>query len=435
MKTKRTFKLASELYVGDEANTKHALWEDDITMRVTTDAVELKPGGPPVSHQYLLYNGPVKPSLLGQLPADLAVSPEVVERYANTLQLNKMTDYHSPGMMGSFASSIGWTWLLITFTNVMHKILSWLHMGVASYGLCIIFLTVMVRGLMFPLSRKQALMTMKMQALAPEQKKLQLKYKDDKQALGLAQMELYRKNGVNPFGSCWVMLLQMPIFMGLYYALQESILFRLKSFWPTWVENLAAPDMMIWWSESIPWISRPQDYGSSIVYLGPYLNLLPIIAVSFMIVQQKLMMPPPTDEQQEMQQKMMKYMMVVFGLMFYKVAAGLCIYFIATTLWGFTERKLLPKAKPPGAPANEDDKNDSAPVTSTSSDKIRVAQKTAGAFTNGSSWGKKQGRNKRKSEKITTAPGKEAELSSGVGRMIKRMGDWWNDLLEQAKKK
>ena len=64
-----------------------------------------------------------------------------------------------------------------------------------------------------------------------------------------------------------------------------------------------------------------------------------------MIVQQKMMTPPPPDEQQEMQQKMMKYMMVFFGLMFYKVAAGLCIYFIASSVWGFTERKLLPKKK------------------------------------------------------------------------------------------
>jgi YidC/Oxa1 family membrane protein insertase len=62
-----------------------------------------------------------------------------------------------------------------------------------------------------------------------------------------------------------------------------------------------------------------------------------------MIVQQSIMMPPPTDEQQASQQKMMKYMTIFFGLMFYKVAAGLCIYFIVTSVWGFCERKLIPK--------------------------------------------------------------------------------------------
>src|SRR5262249_18770807 len=79
-------------------------------------------------------------------------------------------------------------------------------------------------------------------------------------------------------------------------------------------------------------------------------NLLPVIAVVLMILQQKFLMPPATDETQEMQQKVMKYMMVFFGVMFYKVAAGLCIYFIVSSLWGMTERKLLPKAKPVGAP-------------------------------------------------------------------------------------
>src|SRR5207248_7800621 len=83
----------------------------------------------------------------------------------------------------------------------------------------------------------------------------------------------------------------------------------------------------------------------STFYLGPYFNLLPIIAVSFMFVQQKLFTPPPTDEQQRMQQSMFKYMMIFMGFIFYKVAAGLCIYFITSSLWGLAERKLLPKKK------------------------------------------------------------------------------------------
>src|SRR5207302_8080582 len=129
---------------------------------------------------------------------------------------------------------------------------------------------------------------------------------------------------------------------GLYFALQESIHFRLAEF--LWIKNLAAPDMLIPWGESIPWISRPEDHGGWL-YLGPYFNLLPVIAAGLMMMQQKLTMPPPTDEQQEMQQKMMKYMTIVIGIMFYKVAAGLALYFIASSAWGFAERKLLPKKK------------------------------------------------------------------------------------------
>jgi YidC/Oxa1 family membrane protein insertase len=418
---KSSWKKALEVYVGARADAVHDVWEDDITVRVTTKELELKPGVT-ITHRYVLYHGPVKPSLLGLIhDKDKQVDPAVVAYYSDTLKLNTLTDYHSPGWFGSFASAIGWSYLVIKCTNIMHSVLSWLSWVVPSYGLCIILLTVMVRGIMFPLSRKQALMSMKMQALAPELKKLQEKFKDDKQQLGLAQWELYRKHGVNPMGSCWVMLLQMPIFMGLYYALQESIQFRLAPFWPTWIKNLSAPDMLLEWGRSIPLISRDQDFGG-FLYLGPYLNLLPVLAVTLMILQQKMMMPPPADEQQEVQQKMMKWMMVIFGLMFYKVAAGLCIYFIASSLWGFAERKLLPKAKTPQLALDGVAATITAPMTGPS---------TAVTTPSGVTVSKKSARNKRKSGRGV----REEEPQSGLGRLRQRLSDWWADVLEQAKKK
>ena len=209
-------------------------------------------------------------------------------------------------------------------------------------------LTLLVRGAMFPISRKSAMLSQKMQALAPEIKKLQEKYKNDPQAKTAEVMALYRKHGVNPFGSCLPMVMQMPFFLGLYYCLQESINFRLAGF--LWIDNLAAPDMLIHWGSGIPIISDPDNMTGSLfsfLFLGPYFNILPVVAVTLMLLQQKMMTPPPADEQQEMQQKMMKYMMVFMGIMFYKVAAGLCIYFVVSSLWGLAERKMLPK-KPPG---------------------------------------------------------------------------------------
>jgi hypothetical protein len=107
--------------------------------------------------------------------------------------------------------------------------------------------------------------------------------------------------------------------------------------------------MLFEWGEKIPYISRPEDQGSW-VYLGPFFNILPICWVVLQLIQQKMMMPPAMDEQTATQQKMMKWMMVVIGVMFYKVAAGLCLYFIASGLWTIAERKFLPKAKPGGAP-------------------------------------------------------------------------------------
>jgi YidC/Oxa1 family membrane protein insertase len=82
--------------------------------------------------------------------------------------------------------------------------------------------------------------------------------------------------------------------------------------------------------------------------LGPYFNLLPCFTVVLFLAQQAMFMPPAADEQAAMQQKMMKFMMVFIGVMFFKVASGLCLYFIASSLWGVAERKLLPKATSPG---------------------------------------------------------------------------------------
>ena len=92
-------------------------------------------------------------------------------------------------------------------------------------------------------------------------------------------------------------------------------------------------------------------------WLGPYFNVLPIITIGLFLVQQKMFMPPATDEQSAMQQKIMTYMMIFMGLLFYKVASGLCLYFIASSLWGIGERKLLPKligspSKPPPTGGN-----------------------------------------------------------------------------------
>ncbi len=378
---------------------------DDITMRTITVPLKLGPAGKPdgtLVHKYLLYNGPLKVRLLSQFSGDRAIDSALVSRYEDTLHLYTLTDYHSSSWMGEFASKIFWSDLLIYCTNVMHWLLGLLHQYVMpwSYGLCIILLTIMVRGAMFPISRKQALMSIKMQALAPELTKLKEKYKNDTQALGRAQWELYGRHGVNPLGGCLPLLLQMPIFMGLYYCLQESIHFRLEPLpilGSYWIKNLAAPDMLIPWSEHIPVISTPESQGT-FLYLGPFFNLLPVAAVILMMVSTALMTPPAADEQQAMQQKMMKYMMIFFGLMFYKMPAGLCLYFIASSLWGIAERKLLPKKK-------------ATPALATAATSVSA--------------GPRGGRGRSRGPRTTT---------NGDG-VFQKLKDWWEELLRQAEKR
>jgi YidC/Oxa1 family membrane protein insertase len=387
-------------------------WTQDITVRAVSEPLELKPGEK-VVHKYLLYNGPVKVRLLSYFSGDERVDAALVARYADDLHLSTLTDYRSAGWPGAIAQKIFWTDILIGCTRLMHWLLINLNFVVRNYGLSIILLTVMVRALMFPISRRQAQISMRMQELAPEMKKLQEKYKNDPQAKNQAVMELYRRHNVNPLGGCLPLLLQMPIFLGLYYALQESIFFRLAPF--LWMPNLAAPDMLLRWGENIPWISDPDNQGS-IFYLGPFFNLLPVVAVGFMIAQQKMLTPPPADEQQALQQKLMKYMMIFFGVMFYKVAAGLCLYFIVSSLWGLAERKLLPKKK--GAAA------------------VAMARPTGGG-------GRPGGGGPGKPPGGRPGPGAPARGKSRRGGKkdsepdgpMQKVRDWWAEVLKQAKKK
>jgi YidC/Oxa1 family membrane protein insertase len=431
------------------------IFHNDITVEVSTPRddkiIRLKSGIDPetgkpfaVTHKYVLYNGPLKVRLLNHLRLDEpvgdtpagapAVDPALVSYYLDDLHLDTLTDYPN-NAIGRFFAHIGVTQIVIWFTNRMHDILWYIYSVVKyvmpetlAYGVCILLLTVLVRGAMHPVSRKQARTTMRMQALQPELQKLKEKHKDDKQALQMAQMELYRKHGINPLGSCWMMFLQMPVFLGLYYCLQESIYFRLAPF--LWIRSLTAPDMLWHWGHNIPWISTWESYGSTF-YLGPYFNVLPVIAVVLMIVQQSYTMPPAADEQAAMQQKMMKWMMILFGLFFYKVAAGLCLYFIASSLWGFAERKLLPKKKADGTP----------PVPPTPGrttlmqrllDRMMATQRQQaggnGATAAPSPPAPAGGGGKRKR-------GRPAPVAQEPDGLLARVRAWWAEVLKQAAKK
>ncbi len=213
-----------------------------------------------------------------------------------------------------------------------------------NYGISIILLTMLVRLIMFPIGRKQAMMAKKMQDLQPILAEVKEKYKDDKEALTRETMAVWKRNKVNPAAGCLPALIQMPIFVGLWQSLNNSVALRHSSF--LYIRDLAAPDMMFRFPFDVP-------------FLGQYFNLLPFLVVALMLVQTKLFAPPPTTPEAEMNQKMMKYMMVVMAVMFYKVPSGLGLYFITSSLWQICERLLLPKAvAAPAKPAAEDDFGD-----------------------------------------------------------------------------
>ena len=125
---------------------------------------------------------------------------------------------------------------------------------------------------------------------------------------------------------------------GLYQALSTSVDLRRAPF--LWFDNLAAPDALFPLPMKLP-------------FLGSDFNLLPIITTSLFLFQQKMFMPPPTDEQTRMQAKVFFWMTLMMGFMFYHVPAGLCVYFIASSVWSMGERKLLDRVVPTPPPATE----------------------------------------------------------------------------------
>ncbi len=232
------------------------------------------------------------------------------------------------------------------FSQLAGMLLHGFYAVIRNYGLAIILLTVLVRGAMYPLGRKAAMNAKKMQELAPEVKVINEKYKNDMQKRSEEIGKLYKSHNFNPMSGCGVMFLQLPVFLGLYRCLAVDINLRQAALIPgvEWCSNLAGPDQLWNWADYLPEFLAGEGAG----YLGPYLNVLPIITIGLFLVQQKLFTPPPTDEQSRMQQQMMKYMMVFFCVMFFRVPAGLCIYFIASSIWGIAERKLLPNTPPGG---------------------------------------------------------------------------------------
>lgn len=295
----------------------------NVSYRMVSKPLTLAAGAKSPPHDYLLFAGPKRPRLLAQYRAPRPAEDRVPS-------LEAVTYYGWPIFAG--------------VARILLVVLHFFHGLVGNYGLSIFLLTVLVRACVHPLTRKQTLSAHKMQELMPEIKRLKEKHKKDAQALIKAQQELFRKHHYNQFAGCMPALVQLPIFIGLYRSLMVDVELRqapLLSLDWRWCSNLAAPDMLADWSR---WM--PSLFTSGFFNLGPYFNVLPIITIALFLWQQKMFLPPPTDEQAEMQQKMMKYMMIFMGFMFYKVASGLCLYFIASTTWSILERKvLLPKPR------------------------------------------------------------------------------------------
>ena len=227
----------------------------------------------------------VAPDTVKQFGINLYAGPQtynVITKVADNLNLIK--DY---GKVHIFASPLFW-------------LLDKLHGFVGNWGWAIVLLTIIVKIVLAPLTNASYRSMAKMRAVAPRLEALKKQHGDDRMALQQAMMKMYKDEKINPLGGCLPMLLQIPVFIGLYWALFASVELR-----------------------QAPWIGWIHDLGRT----DPYF-ILPIIMALTMFIQTSLN-PPPTDP---MQAKMMKIMPLIFSVMFFFFPAGLVLYWVVNNI-------------------------------------------------------------------------------------------------------
>jgi YidC/Oxa1 family membrane protein insertase len=208
--------------------------------------------------------------------------------------------------------------------------LNGLHHFIPSYGWCIIAITVIIKGIFWPLTAASTRSMKRMQAIQPQLAAVKEKYKDNPQKLNEHTMRVMKENKVNPAAGCLPMLIQMPVFIGFFYMLRTAIELRGESF--LWVRDLSQPDTLL----IIPGLGFVPFLG--VAGLGLPVNLLPVIMGCTSLYLASL--TPPSPQMDPAQQKMMKYMPVLFVLFFYNNSSGLTLYWTVQNLITVLQTKL-----------------------------------------------------------------------------------------------
>jgi YidC/Oxa1 family membrane protein insertase len=206
-------------------------------------------------------------------------------------------------------------------SQALLNFLNFLHSWVKSYGLAIILLTACVKGVLWPLQNKANKSMRKMSALAPKMQELKEKYKDDPTRMNQEVMKMYKEHGVNPVGGCLPMMIQIPIFFGLFSMLGQVAELRNSSF--LWVHDLSQPDTLF----TIPGLGWVPFLGNPPA--GLPVNILPIIMGSTNVWLMR--MTPKTGD--STQQRIMMFMPLIFLFFCYNFAAALALYYTTQNLF------------------------------------------------------------------------------------------------------
>lgn len=217
------------------------------------------------------------------------------------------------------ALDVSWlSWL----ENILKVLLEVFYFLIPNYGVAIILLTILTKALLIPLSKKGTESTAKMSALQPKLQELQTKYKDDPEALNNAMAKLYKEEGINPMGSCWPMLIQFPIFIGLYGLLNKDFSLRGAMFIPGWITDLSIPETIFTLPFNIP-------------FLGAQIHLLPILYTASMIFSMKITQSATSGQaagSKGMTWFMTYGMSIMFFFILYNAPSGLLVYWTMSNL-------------------------------------------------------------------------------------------------------
>ncbi|MBB1489331.1 membrane protein insertase YidC [Oceanospirillum sediminis] len=244
----------------------------------------------------------VQPGQQAEVSANLFVGPKVQSRLETAAPNLELT------------VDFGWLWFI---AQPLFWMLNVLHGFLGNWGWAIIILTVMVKAAFFHLSASAYRSMANMRRIGPELQKMKEKYGDDRQKMSQAMMEMYKKEKINPIGGCLPILVQMPVFIALYWMLMESVELRHAPFM-LWITDLSVKD--------------------------PYF-VLPIIMGASMFIQQ-LLNPTPPDP---MQAKLMKALPLVFTIFFLWFPAGLVLYWVVNNILSIAQQYVITKQIEDGA--------------------------------------------------------------------------------------
>ncbi len=203
----------------------------------------------------------------------------------------------------------GWYERSLRFFSIpVLYILAFMHKFIPNYGIVIILFSIIIKLVLYPLTKKSYESMREMQKIQPLMNELRAKYKNDPQRLNKEMMKLYKEYGVNPMGGCLPMLLQLPLLFALYVVFRSTIQLRGAVFIPGWINDLSRPEGLFHLPFSLP-------------FYGNEFNLLPVLMAITMIFQSKMTTQDP-------KQKAMIYIMPIFMLLiFNQLSSGLNLYY------------------------------------------------------------------------------------------------------------